>query len=463
MRSATELDWYAAVLDWRYRGLEGEALLQPLVEREFKGRIALLSSFGAEAALLLHMGAQVDATVPVVFLDTGKLFAETLGYRDALVARLGLRDLRIVSPDPGEVARRDPQGTLWHNDADACCRLRKVEPLARARRARIRGARPAAASPRGRRLPVDRLHALHRPRRASRGPPRRALARPRQGRMRHPRRTATQRGRAGVSDLDDLESQSVFILREAFRKVEKLGLLWSIGKDSNVLVWLARKAFFGRVPFPAIHIDTSYKLPEMIRFRERRAREWGLELIVGRNHAALAEGMNHTRGRVACCTALKTEGLKEVIQRHGFTGVIAGIRRDEEGTRAKEHVFSPRAENAEWNFRDQPPEFWNHFNTEFPPGIHLRIHPLLHWTELDVWRYVRREGIPVVDLYFARGGRRYRSLGCAPCTGTVASEAADIDALIAELESTRIAERAGRAQDQEAEDAFERLRAGGYM
>ncbi len=209
-----------------------------------------------------------------------------------------------------------------------------------------------------------------------------------------------------------------------------------------MLVWLARKAFFGRVPFPAIHIDTSYKLPEMIRFRERMAREWGLELIVGRNHAALADGMNHTRGRVACCTALKTEGLKEVIQRHGFTGVIAGIRRDEEGTRAKERVFSPRAENAEWNFRDQP---------------------LLHWTELDVWRYVRREGIPVVDLYFARGGRRYRSLGCAPCTGTVASEAADIDALIAELESTRIAERAGRAQDQEAEDAFERLRAGGYM
>src|SRR5260221_10910656 len=132
MRSGTELDWYAAVLDWRYRGREGEALLQPLVEREFKGRIALLSSFGAEAALLLHMVAQVDATVPVIFLDTGKLFGETLRYRDALVARLGLRDLRIVAPDAGEVARRDPQGTLWHGDADACCRLRKVEPLARA-------------------------------------------------------------------------------------------------------------------------------------------------------------------------------------------------------------------------------------------------------------------------------------------------------------------------------------------
>ena len=132
MRSGTELDWYAAVLDWRYRGREGEALLQPLVEREFRGRIALLSSFGAEAALLLHMVAQVDATVPVIFLDTGKLFGETLRYRDALVARLGLRDLRIVAPDAGEVARRDPQGTLWHSDGDACCRLRKVEPLERA-------------------------------------------------------------------------------------------------------------------------------------------------------------------------------------------------------------------------------------------------------------------------------------------------------------------------------------------
>jgi sulfate adenylyltransferase subunit 2 len=268
---------------------------------------------------------------------------------------------------------------------------------------------------------------------------------------------------ACLSHLDALESQSVFILREAFRKIEKLGLLWSIGKDSNVLVWLARKAFFGRVPFPVIHIDTSYKLPEMIRFRETMAREWGLELIVGENRAALEAGMNYTRGRVACCTALKTEGLKEVVARHGFTGIIAGIRRDEEGTRAKERVFSPRGENAEWNFRDQPPEFWNHFNTEYPPGVHLRIHPLLHWTELDVWRYVRRENIPVVDLYFAKAGRRYRSLGCAPCTQGVASEAADVDQIIAELESTRIAERAGRSQDKEAEDAFERLRAQGYM
>jgi sulfate adenylyltransferase subunit 2 len=266
-----------------------------------------------------------------------------------------------------------------------------------------------------------------------------------------------------MGDLDELESQSVFILREAFRKVEKLALLWSIGKDSNVLVWLARKAFFGRVPFPALHIDTSYKLPEMIAFRDRMAREWGLELIVGQNGAALAGGMRHTQGRVTCCTALKTDALKEMIAQHGFTGIIAGIRRDEEGTRAKERVFSPRGAGAEWNFRDQPPEFWNHFNTDFPAGAHLRVHPLLHWTEIDIWRYVKREGIPMVDLYFARAGRRYRSLGCAPCTGTMASAATTVDDIIAELNATRVAERAARAQDQEAEDAFERLRAGGYM
>jgi sulfate adenylyltransferase subunit 2 len=266
-----------------------------------------------------------------------------------------------------------------------------------------------------------------------------------------------------VNDLDALESQSIYILREAYRRVGRLALLWSIGKDSNVLVWLARKAFFGRVPFPAIHVDTSFKLPEMIEFRDRMAREWGLDLIVNSNEDALAAGMSHRRGRVACCTALKTEALKSVIEAHGFTGVIAGIRRDEEGTRAKERVFSPRAADASWDFRDQPTEFWGHYRTDFPPGTHLRIHPIINWTELDVWRYVQREGIPVVDLYFAREGRRYRSLGCAPCTSAMPSTAASVDDIIAELMTTRAGERAGRAQDRESEHAFEQLRTSGYM
>ncbi|MBI1206646.1 MAG: sulfate adenylyltransferase subunit CysD [Azospirillum sp.] len=266
-----------------------------------------------------------------------------------------------------------------------------------------------------------------------------------------------------MDHLSALEDQSIYILREAFNRIDKLAMLWSIGKDSNVMVWLARKAFFGHVPFPLLHVDTSFKIPEMIEFRDRIAKEWKLDLIVGQNKAALAEGMNYQRGRLTCCTALKTEGLKALLAEHGFTGVIAGIRRDEDGTRAKERVFSPRGLHSEWDFRDQPPEFWDQFKTSFPPGTSLRIHPLLHWTELDVWKYIKRENIPLVNLYFSHGGRRYRSLGCAPCTMPIESNAADIDEVIAELENTRISERSGRAQDKVSEDAFERLRAEGYM
>lgn len=266
-----------------------------------------------------------------------------------------------------------------------------------------------------------------------------------------------------MDHLDRLENQSIYILREAFHAFDRLAMLWSIGKDSNVMLWLARKAFLGRVPFPLLHIDTERKMPEMIAFRDRVAKEWGLDLIVGRNEAALADGMGPERGRVTCCGALKTEGLKALVDGHGFTGLIAGIRRDEEGTRAKERVFSPRGIDSSWNVAEQPPEFWDHFKTDVPPGTHVRVHPLLHWTELDVWRYIAREDIPVVPLYFARDGKRYRSLGCAPCTAPVDSHAATVADIVAELETTRSSERAGRAQDQESEDAFERLRTEGYM
>lgn len=266
-----------------------------------------------------------------------------------------------------------------------------------------------------------------------------------------------------MNHLDQLEAQSIYILREAFNRLDKIAMLWSIGKDSNVMLWLARKAFFGHVPFPVLHVDTHHKIPEMIEFRDRVAKEWSLPLIVGENRAALDAGIGPHQGRVNCCTALKTEGLKALLAQHGYTGVIAGIRRDEEGTRAKERVFSPRNAQAEWDVRDQPPEFWDQFKTDFAPGTSLRIHPLLAWTELDVWRYIARENIPVVDLYFAKDGKRYRSLGCAPCTGSVASTASTVEEIIEELETTRISERSGRAQDKESEDAFERLRAGGYM
>jgi len=265
------------------------------------------------------------------------------------------------------------------------------------------------------------------------------------------------------SHLEALESKSIFVIREARAKFKNLAMLWSIGKDSTVLLWLVRKAFFGHVPFPLVHVDTTKKIPEMIAYRDKVAREWGLDLIVATNEAALKGGMGPELGRVTCCTSLKKDALQEVVRAKGFDGVLLGIRRDEEGTRSKERYFSPRDRAFAWDFIDQPPELWDQFKTDFEPGTHVRIHPLLHWTELNVWEYIEREKIPVVDLYFAKEGRRYRSLGCAPCTASIESRAATVAEVIEELRGTKTAERSGRAQDREAEDAFERLRAAGYM
>jgi sulfate adenylyltransferase subunit 2 len=264
-----------------------------------------------------------------------------------------------------------------------------------------------------------------------------------------------------MTHLDQLESLSIYIIREAFGRITPLAMLWSLGKDSNVMVWLAKKAFFGHVPFPVLHIDTGRKFPEMYAFRDRYAKEWGLDLVIG--DCPPLEEMDPTLPLAARSAARKTAGLKKMMAERGFGGIFAGIRRDEEATRAKERVFSPRGEGSRWDFRNQPPEFWGQFMTENPPGTHLRIHPILHWTELDVWRYIEREGIPAVELYFARDGKRYRSLGDKDITRPVASNAATVGEIIAELETTRIAERSGRAMDHEAEDSFERLRADGYM
>jgi len=264
-----------------------------------------------------------------------------------------------------------------------------------------------------------------------------------------------------VDHLDDLEAQSIFIFREAHARLKRLALLWSLGKDSNVMIWLARKAFFGRVPFPVLHVDTGKKFPEMYAFRDRYAREWNLDLIV--EQCPPVEAVDPTLPPAARSAARKTEGLKLALAKYGFDGLIAGIRRDEEPTRAKERVFSPRSLDGVWDVREQPPEFWDHFNAAPPQGAHLRIHPILHWTELDIWLYTKREGIPIIPLYLAKDGRRYRSLGDADITFPVASDAATIDDIIAELEATKVPERAGRAMDHETEDAFERLRTAGYL
>ncbi len=285
------------------------------------------------------------------------------------------------------------------------------------------------------------------------------------------------------SHLDQLEDQGVYILREAYKHFRQLGMLWSIGKDSTVMLWLARKAFFGHVPFPLIHIDTAHKIPAMIEYRDRLARRWGLEMIVGENRAALDAGMGPAHGRLTCCRALKTEALKHTLagtwprQRMGddgvyreevdgdpFTGVIVGARADEEGSRSKERYFSPRDHNSDWDVTDQPPELWNQFKTDFAPGTHVRIHPLLDWTEINIWEYIEREQIPIIDLYFDTGsGTRYRSLGCGPCTGHVESTATCPSDIITELRLTNVPERAGRAQDQADTYAMEKLRREGYM
>lgn len=264
-----------------------------------------------------------------------------------------------------------------------------------------------------------------------------------------------------MDNLALLESQSIYILREAFSKFDRLAILWSLGKDSNAMLWLTRRAFFGHVPFPVLHIDTGRKFKEMYAFRERYAKQWGLNLILG--DCPPVEEMDPSLPPAARAAARKTAGLKAALEREGFDGIFAGIRRDEEATRAKERHFSPRDDRGRWDLKDQPPEFWNQFNTDFPPGTHVRIHPLLHWTEIDIWRYTLAEGIPTVPLYFSRDGKRYRSLGDEDITQPIESEAATIPEVIAELETSNTAERAGRAMDHEAEDAFERLRADGYM
>jgi sulfate adenylyltransferase subunit 2 len=264
-----------------------------------------------------------------------------------------------------------------------------------------------------------------------------------------------------MTELDLLESQSVYILREAYNRIDRLAMLWSIGKDSNALLWLARKAFFGKVPFPVVQLDTGMELPEVYEFRDRIVREWDLDLVV--EQCPPEEDMDPTLPPATRAAARKTEGLKNLLRREQYQGIMVGIRRDEQATRAKERVFSPRALDGVWDFKDQPAEFWDHYKTRFAEGTHVRIHPLLHWTELDIWRYSKREEIPIVPLYFARDGKRYRSLGEKNITFPVDSSASSIDEIISELEITRTPERAGRSMDNETEDAFERLRSSGYM
>lgn len=277
-----------------------------------------------------------------------------------------------------------------------------------------------------------------------------------------------------MNHLDRLEAESIFIFREAYNRIPKLAMLWSFGKDSNVMVWLARKAFFGRVPFPLIHCDTGLEMDEVYAFRDRYVKEWNIDFVSA--ECPSIEKTDLSLPHAARVAARKTLGLKETVESRGWQGIIAGIRRDEEGTRAKERIFSPRRIDGAWDVKDQPPEFWGQYSSDIPPGGSIRVHPLLAWTELDIWQYIQREGMPIVPLYFAKpyhelegrdfGGKmmRFRSLGEKGITWPLESNADTLEKIIEELLHTKVSERSGRPMGaDEDESSFERLRAAGYM
>jgi len=294
--------------------------------------------------------------------------------------------------------------------------------------------------------------------------------------------------------LRQLEAESIHIFREVAAECQRPVLLYSIGKDSSVLLRLAQKAFYpGKIPFPLLHIDTGYKFREMIDFRDRYTAELGLRLIVHTNRGALKDGANpFAWGTQRCCGALKTTALLDGLRQGGFDAAIGGARRDEERSRAKERVFSFRNERGQWDPRNQRPELWNLFNTHIHNGQSLRVFPLSNWTELDIWQYIHAENIPIVPLYFAkprpmlvRGETllpveqpfvprlpgeqiqmvkcRMRSLGCSPCTGAIRSDADTVPKIIEELALMRRSERQNRVIDHDQDGSMEVKKQEGYF
>lgn len=296
-----------------------------------------------------------------------------------------------------------------------------------------------------------------------------------------------------INYLRALEAESIHILREAVAEFARPVMLYSIGKDSSVMLRLAQKAFFpGKIPFPLLHIDTSYKFPEMVEFRDRYAREIGAELIVHKNQEALDAGANpFVLGTQKCCGLLKTKSLLDALAEGDFTAAFGGARRDEEKSRAKERVYSFRDSFGQWDPKNQRPELWNIFNSRINKGESIRVFPLSNWTEADVWFYIHLEKIPIVPLYFAkehnvviRGGSivvaydkwdllpgektqrmvvRMRSLGCVPCTGAIRSTADTVPKIIEEMISFRRSERENRVIDHDEEGSMEIKKREGYF
>ena len=294
--------------------------------------------------------------------------------------------------------------------------------------------------------------------------------------------------------LKRLEAESIGIMREVVAEFRNPVMLYSIGKDSSVMLHLARKAFFpGKPPFPLLHIDTGWKFREMIAFRDETARQLGLDLLVHSNEEGRARGINPiTSGSALHTTIMKTEALKQALDRHGFDAAFGGARRDEEKSRAKERIFSLRSAEHGWNPKNQRPELWRLYNTRLSQGESMRVFPLSNWTEFDVWEYIAAEQIPVVPLYFAklrpvvkRGGVlimvdddrlplepgerpemrlvRFRTLGCYPLTGAIESAATTSQEIVEELHQSRLSERQGRLIDNDEEAAMERKKREGYF
>ncbi len=297
-----------------------------------------------------------------------------------------------------------------------------------------------------------------------------------------------------LDHLRMLEAESIHILREIVAEFARPVMLYSIGKDSSVLLRLAQKAFFpGPIPFPLLHVDTTYKFREMIEFRDRQAAAIGARLIVHINTDAIADGTQpFAVGTKRCCGLLKTRSLLDALQEGGFDAAFGGARRDEERSRAKERVVSLRDARGQWDPKRQRPELWRLLNSRINPGESVRVFPLSNWTELDVWHYIEAERIPVVPLYFARerdvivrgeslivpeqsfvpllGGERtervmcrMRSLGCSPCTGAVRSSAATVPAIIDELVAVRQSERQLRIIDHDQDGSMEMKKREGYF
>src|SRR6201997_3542261 len=288
-----------------------------------------------------------------------------------------------------------------------------------------------------------------------------------------------------ISHIQLLEAESIHIIREVAAEFQRPVMLYSIGKDSSVMLRLAQKAFHpSPIPFPLLHVDTSYKFREMLEFRDRYTAELGLNLIVWRNEEALADGANPIKlGTQRCCGYLKTQALLDGLRAHGFDAAFGGARRDEEKSRAKERIFSFRDSAGQWDPKNQRPELWNLYNARINPGETIRVFPLSNWTELDVWHYIHLENIPVVPLYFAqeremlvRGDSlisleqpfvpmlpgekqwvrcRLRSLGCIPCTCSIRSDADSLPKFIAELVSFRSSELANRIIDHDQDGSME--------